>query len=70
MKGKLVARMKELVRENIEQFAMLMLYSKPRRPPMYGGYLDSDNCCLNYCLNCCLNGSLHDAIISVLYLFV
>ena len=25
--------MKELVRENVERFAMLMLYSKPRRPP-------------------------------------
>ena len=26
--------MKELVRENIERFVMLMSYSKPRRPPV------------------------------------
>ena len=27
--------MKELVRENVERFAMFMSYSKPRRRPIY-----------------------------------
>ena len=36
--------MKELVRENVERFAMLMLNSKPRRPPMNSKSLERIPC--------------------------